>query len=852
MPPLAAFPEQKILPWMDSLPEDPNVSKTPFYNSTLRSEMLTLKYLGLIHKINNESASLRKATLLFSIWLRQRGLGTDLLQGGFGIFEIQTLMAMMLDSSSIQGMQAVFRTRYDPIQLFKATLIFLSTRDFASSPMLYNYSMNNSAQTGPPQSLQNGSDDIIDGTSACFFDGPRMHNLFFKTSPWSMVRLRQQAEITVKCLSNDNSNRFGHCFLSKVDNSMMRYDLVLRMDIDQFLGWAKTNDNHTERRMSFSNDLYRTLKQALGDRIREISFSFDESISWDIKHLIPKPGKSFRINLVFDAHQATRLQDLGPLADERHATAAFRQFWGAQAELRRFKDGSIQETVTWDDQISEPITTQIIRYALSRHHNEGNIVSIQELGSSFWKQLMQPKQSRTLAPFENILKAFQNLEKIVRELKMPLDIRQISPASPGLRYSMSNIDAAHGLQPLQVIVQFESSGQWPDDLSAIQQVKIAFLQKLGDLLNQQESSIQARVGLGRSTNTPFCRPFLEVTSGTYCFHIVIYHDRELVLLKSKLAGSTEERRTIIPEILYHNQTFLRAPQHTQRVKDLCTQYPLLSQSIRLFKIWCLSHLLLPHFREETLELFVIYSFTQTSPYGVPSSLRTAFLRTISMLAKWNWHNTPLFIPLNDDTENTNLTHDLETHFQAWRKIDPSLSRVALVIGSTIDPTGTAWTEQTPSKMVAARLNSLAKITYSTVMKHDLTLDPKLLFTHSYADYDFILHLNTHIDNIPTTDLQSAIQSYLHELERVFGEVVVWFYSGENTRLVAGLWNPLVLSKKWKVNLGYSSVLMVDDADDGFDSDTAEMTARYNAHAMINEMVRLGGDLVARVVMKGEV
>ena len=814
--------------------------------------MLALKYLGLIHRINNESTSLRKATLLFSIWLRQRGLGADLLQGGFGTFEAQALMAMMLDSNSIEGMQAVFRTRYDPIQLFKATLIFLSTRDFASSPMLYNYSMNNSTQSSPSQPLQTGNRDIIDGTSACFFDGPRMHNLFFKTSPWSMVRLRRQAEITVKCLSSNDSNRFEHCFLSKVDNSMMRYDLVLRIDIDQFLSWAEIKDDPTEKCLNFGNNLYQTLKQALSDRAQEISFSFGESTSWDIKHLVPKPHKSFRINLVFDAHQVARLQDFGPSADNKDAAAAFRQFWGAKAELRRFKDGSIQETVIWDDQISEPVTTQIIQYALSRHHNDGKSVSIQELGSSFWKQLMQPKQSRTLAPFEDIFRAFQNLEKTIRELKMPLDIRQISPASPGLRYSMPNIDAAHGLQPLQIIIQFESSGQWPDDLSAIQQVKVAFLQKLGDLLNQQESSMQTRVGLGQSINTPFCRPFLEVMSNTYCFHIAVYHDREFVLLKSKLAGSTEERRTIIPQILYYNQMFLRAPPHTQRVKDLCTQYPLLSQSIRLFKIWCLSHLLLPHFREEILELFVIYSFNPTSPYGVPSSLRTAFLRTISMLAKWDWHNTPLFVPLNDDTENNKLMHDLETHFHAWRKIDPSLSRVALIIGSTLDPTGTAWTEQTPTKMVAARLTSLAKITHSTIMKHDLTLDPNLLFTHSYKDYDFVLHLSPHIDKISAaTNLQSAIQSYIHELERVFGEIVVWFYSSENTKFVAGLWNPLVQSRKWKVNLGYSSIPTVEDAGGSDSSEPAEITAKYNTHAMLNEMVRLGGDLVTRVAMKGE-
>lgn len=50
-----------------------------------------------------------------------------------------------------------------------------------------------------------------------------------------------------------------------------------------------------------------------------------------------------------DPTAALRTLDQGPPADQADAARAFRAFWGAKAELRRFQDGAITEAVVWEE-----------------------------------------------------------------------------------------------------------------------------------------------------------------------------------------------------------------------------------------------------------------------------------------------------------------------------------------------------------------------------------------------------------------------------------------------------------------------------------------------------------------------
>ena len=66
------------------------------------------------------------------------------------------------------------------------------------------------------------------------------------------------------------------------------------------------------------------------------------------------------VGLILDTEHAFRLVDHGPAADNTDSEAArqFRDLWGDKAELRRFKDGSITESVVWEVKNADERATQ--------------------------------------------------------------------------------------------------------------------------------------------------------------------------------------------------------------------------------------------------------------------------------------------------------------------------------------------------------------------------------------------------------------------------------------------------------------------------------------------------------------
>lgn len=99
---------------------------------------------------------------------------------------------------------------------------------------------------------------------------------------------------------------------------------------------------------------------------------------------VPNASVRIHVGITLRFPEAERLVDKGPKGDEEEKVAAFRKFWGSKAELRRFKDGSILESVLWAENNSLKATKRymiirdIVSYALSLHviPSDGNDVSI--------------------------------------------------------------------------------------------------------------------------------------------------------------------------------------------------------------------------------------------------------------------------------------------------------------------------------------------------------------------------------------------------------------------------------------------------------------------------------------------
>lgn len=580
---------------------------------------------------------------------------------------------------------------------------------------------------------------------------------------------------------------------------------------------------------------------------------------------------SVAIGLLINPKQVNRVIDKGPSAEDKQAAAAFRKFWGDKAELRRFKDGSIIESLIWNSSSAEnSILEQIVQYTIRRHLGPDIANGIKVMGENFGQLLSAPISGgpdSTLI-YQPVMIAFETFEKDLRSLEgLPLQIRQISAAGPALRYASSNIPILRPggpkMEPADVYVQFEGSARWPDDMSAVQRTKIAFLLKIGELLEDSIDGLTSQLGLENEKQIFLNIAFLDINYPTGAiFRLRIHHERELSLLERLLKDKSYgqgRREEIAHAASTYKRNFVQDPLHSQAVRDLSTRFPLLSPSMRLIKRWRDSHLLSPHIRDELIELLTIRTFLHPYPWQAPGSLRTAFLRTLTSISKWNWRFEPLIVDFKGELASEDIDAII-LRFEAWRKIDPGMNRIVMFAASSLDPDGVTWTEQGPSKVVAARFTSLARAACEVVKTQGLDLEAQALFVPSYAEYDFLIQFNRKIVGqrswpgkerlgFKNLELQSMdndtlvafdpTQLFLDELSAMYGSNVVFFYDAQKRSMIAGLWNPQTGPRPWKVNLSFSTLPFAQP-------EGQEAMISINKTAILNDIARLGGDMVSRV------
>ena len=623
----------------------------------------------------------------------------------------------------------------------------------------------------------------------------------------------------------------------------------------------------------FCQDIYDALLIGLGDRVNLVHPARNKIPAWStgLDTALTANRSETVVGLLINSEQVSRTIDKGPSAEDKQAAAAFRKFWGEKAELRRFKDGSILESLVWNSASAESsVLQQIIRYTVRRHFGQDIAKSIRFPGNSFNQLLPGPAMgdSHPTTVYQPLMGAFQTLEKELRSMDgWPLQIRQISAGSPSLRYASHHAPVLPprdcNMEPADIYVQFEGSARWPDDISAVQRTKLAFLLKIGELLEDSTTGLTSRLGLENEEHRFFNVAFLDIIYPTGAiFRLRVHHERELSLLERLLRDNSYDQRRreeIAQAISAYKRDFAQTPSHTQVVRTLSTRFPLLSPSMRLMKQWCDSHLLSRHISDELIELLTILIFVHPDPWEAPGSLRTAFVRTLTSISKWDWRSEPLLVDFNRELSREEV-EAINIRFEAWRKIDPGMNRIAMFVASSLDRDGVTWTEQGPSKVVAARFTSLARAACEVVKNRGLDVDAQALFVPSYADYDFLLHLdptlmekgrmqgkkqpafkNLELLSVEDTSLVAfdPIQLFLDELYAICGSNIVFLHDAQKGSVIAGLWNPQTGARPWKVNVSYSTMPVVQPREE-------EPMITINKTAILNDIARLGGDLVSRV------
>jgi U3 small nucleolar RNA-associated protein 22 len=833
---------------------------TPFYNSSLRADMLVTHMLKLVHAAKKNCEDFTDTCLLGATWLRQRGFGSSISSGGFGNFEWAAMLALCLQSGGTNN-KPLLSSGYSSYQLFKALLQLLAVKDFSRQPLIINTTSN------APKPLQN---------LPVVWDGDNSHNLLYKMQQWSYKLLRYEAKTTLMTLGDQNYDGFESTFIQRVHEPLLRFDHVVQVPHHKLLAPDRGSDEWTS-----IEKLNTILAQGLGDRVSQISITTNPSDSWTLGSTRPQVNRQslVTIGLVVNQANVDRIVDHGPSAENKVEATAFREFWGEKAELRRFKDGSILESLVWSSSNNGPsIVEQIVRYLLHRHMSQESAKVIVSSGHNFAKYV---KGGAGISSFAPVMESFKRLEHDIRSIDdLPLSIREIAPADSQLRYASIEPPAtsrtAQRMRPADIVLQFEGSARWPDDLVAIQRTKIAFLLRLQDSLISTSDALTCRIGLENEGQEVLNQGFLDLTyDQVTTFRLRIHHDREQALFQRQLKDKSTDPKTkevAAVGLAKYKRDNIKIPAHTQAIVRLCTRHAALSGAIRMTKRWFASHILTHHIAQEIIELLVVHIFTRPWPYQAPSSVQSGFLRTLSWISRWDWRLDPLIVDLSD-TNDLNFTtiQTITTHFQAWRKLDPALNRLALFVATNLDTDGTTYTDGQPATVVAARMTALAKAAVAEISAKQLDLEPASLFSSPLSDFDFALHLNrrtigsaasmslaTHNAGFKNLELAAlddtdslgydAARDFLHELEEIFGSAVVFFSgggegAGADKFCIAGLWRPQTAARAWKVNLAYSTIPLAA-APTGPENEDAQ--AVINRQAMLSEMARLGGDLVDKV------
>ena len=845
------FPVKQTLPMKNNVRQGPSADSkesgepTPYYNASLRSEATVSLYHKYLYSAAQKSESFRDACILGRTWLQQRGFSTSFQKGGFGGFEWCALISLLFEGGGPTGQPILLRS-YSSYQIFKATLQFLAGRDLTTPLILF------------------ASDVPVPDGGPVLFDGRRGLNLLYKMTPWSYAVLRQEATVTLKMLNESREDNFDKVFIVKVDEPALRFDRLLT--------FPKSFSGDTLRSLHDQKTLHQVLSRALGDRINLISLTSRSADAWPVKSKAPnkKACHDLTVGLMLNGENVGRTVDHGPAAEEKEEAASFRAFWGEKAELRRFKDGSIVESLVWSDQSDEDsIVHQILAHILQRHFK------IEEddffLHGDEYDDVLYDEGDEVIAyssaPFKSINEAFGELEQSLRSMEdVPLSIRHVAPASALLRYTALRIQGSSGdNEPADVVLQFESSSRWPDDFAAIQMTKAAFLIKIGDSLQEAGAASFCRVGMENESSKVLNTFYLDIshTSG-FTFRLRIHHDREQTLLERQLKNKTispREREEAAFALFSYKKTFVQQPRLTQALRSLCTRLPLLSPTIRLVKYWFTSHLFSAQISEELIELLTTRVFTQPYPWECPSSIMTGFLRTIYFLSRWDWQQEPFIVDLSGDL-NPELTETIKTRFTAWRNIDPGMNTIALFVASDLDPEGVTWTQyESPSKVVAGRMTALAKAAVNLLRKEHDELDIADLFRTSLAPYDFVLYLRPKLldgganassssskyKNLAEANSQSRaeklaiIKSFVRDVQACYHQSMLLFHGDERCGVVTGLWNPQMLKPRaWNLKTAYSTAPAPSSESEKQDS------VVINRSAILNEISRLGEGVIERI------
>ncbi|XP_031399532.1 nucleolar protein 6 isoform X2 [Punica granatum] len=723
-----------------SLCEEGIFQASPRYNSSILEDMFMEENVEFVNRTFREWKSLRDALILLKAWARQRSslYMHDSLNG----FLISIILSYLANHEKInKSMKAM--------QIFRVTLVFIATSKLWKRGLYFQAL----GENGIPKEERT---QIVDLFPVVICNASAPFNIAFRVSENGFLELQEETALTLTCMEKCRDGGFEEYLMMKLDYPA-KFDLCIRLNLrghKEVYASGVCLDSECWR--MYEEKVHEVLRHGLGDRAKMIRVTWRNTLlEYSIENGLSTLGAEplFVGVSLNSVEKAFRVVDIGPHAENKEEALKFRTFWGEKAELRRFKDGTIAESTVWE---SEPWTRHLIvkritEYVLSRHlslSKDDIIPFMDQLDFALLYGVQDPiSYSGTLTQaFEILSKRLRNIEDI------PLKVSSVQPLNSAFRFTSASPPEPHPLiiengklprklklvpsyiQPLEVMIQLEGSGNWPMDDVAIEKTKTAFLLQIGE-------SLQNNYGMTCIAT----EEDVDILVSGFAFRLKILHEKGLSLLNRE--GNQAKKISSTDKAL-----FIRG-QHASMINGLLQRQPIYGPIVRLAKRWFASHLFSACLVEEAVELLVAYLFLKPFPFSAPCSRITGFLRFLRLLADYNWMFSPLIVDINNDLTQEDEKEINEKFFLSRRVYEenPQAVEPAMFIATVYDKASEAWTGSSPNsadlKRMAAYARSSANLLSKLVLQeqHD-DYRWECLFRTPLNNYDAVILL--HRDRLP--------------------------------------------------------------------------------------------------------
>ncbi|EMD49129.1 nucleolar RNA-associated protein, putative [Entamoeba histolytica KU27] len=417
-------------------------------------------------------------------------------------------------------------------------------------------------------------------------------------------------------------------------SDITQYDLAIR--------WISSEEFSQET----LTKIQKILCEALEERIDSVNIITDLSLFHSIN------TKSNDIVLVFKFTESTCFKQLilGPTPTDIEAVDKFRYYWGESCELRRFRDGRLLYVVPSERLWMETYSCNeyFIKLLITKHFNVNENQLVSNLTSI----------TSALPPFSQCLEVIEcisELSNLIKDLNLPLSINTVKSFGSYTRYTSYSIpqrikdyNKIHQymhIDSIPLIIKFEDSNKWPDELHGIKLMKSAFSIKIKELLRAQ--SILGKVFPNR----------FELYYKGYIFNILFDVPQELALLRMGTGDDVED---------YINK-YQRIPLTSLWMSQFPGKYPALTQSSRLLKKWLSSRMFSNYFSDGLIDAMTIHFFLN-EPIHSPQKFFLTFIETLATNDSY-----PIYFGDSFDVESS---HGIVFNFEDQPEVSKYLNSIA--------------------------------------------------------------------------------------------------------------------------------------------------------------------------------